>query len=97
MGNSLVIVPTFNEKENIEKLLRQVFALETLFDVLIVDDGSPDGTADIVRLLQKEFANRLHLLERQGKQGLGTAYITGFKWALPMVMNLYLKGCRLLP
>jgi len=82
VGNSLVIVPTFNEKENIEKLLRQVFALETLFDVLIVDDGSPDGTADIVRLLQKEFTNRLHLLERQGKQGLGTAYITGFKWAL---------------
>ena len=82
MGNALVIIPTFNERENIEKLLRHIFSLQVSFDVLIVDDGSPDGTADIVRSLHDEFSGRLHLLEREGKQGLGTAYITGFLWAL---------------
>ncbi len=83
MSDSIVIIPTYNEKENIEKIIRAVFALERLFDVLIIDDGSPDGTASIVKNLQKsEFSDRLHLMERAGKQGLGTAYIAGFKWAL---------------
>ena len=82
MSNSLVIIPTYNEKENVERMLRKVFSLEKAFHVLVVDDGSPDGTADIVRKLQSEFANSLHLLERKGKQGLGTAYIAGFRWAL---------------
>ena len=82
-SDSVVIIPTYNEKENIEHILRAVFALEHGFDVLVIDDGSPDGTADIVkRLMAAEFAGRLHLLERSGKLGLGTAYITGFKWAL---------------
>ena len=82
MSNSLVIIPTYNEKENVERMLRKVFSLEKAFHVLVVDDGSPDGTADIVRKLQSEFAHSLHLLERKGKQGLGTAYIAGFRWAL---------------
>ncbi|TVR42542.1 MAG: polyprenol monophosphomannose synthase [Cryomorphaceae bacterium] len=82
MSNCLVIIPTYNEKENVERMLRKVFSLEKAFHVLVVDDGSPDGTADIVRKLQSEFANSLHLLERKGKQGLGTAYIAGFRWAL---------------
>ena len=82
-SDSVVIIPTYNEKENIENILRAVFALEHGFDVLVIDDGSPDGTADIVkRLMADEFAGRLHLLERKGKLGLGTAYIAGFKWAL---------------
>jgi dolichol-phosphate mannosyltransferase len=79
---SLVIIPTYNEKENVEKIVRKVFSLETPFQILIIDDGSPDGTATIVRRLQPEFEGKLHLLERQGKLGLGTAYITGFKWAI---------------
>lgn len=82
MSDSLVIIPTYNEKENIEKMVRKVFALSIPFHLLIVDDGSPDGTADIVKNLQKEFSNKLFIEERKGKQGLGTAYIHGFRWAL---------------
>lgn len=80
--NSLVIIPTYNEKENIENIIRAVFNLEKSFHILIIDDGSPDGTATIVKELQKEYSTSLFLLERQGKQGLGTAYIAGFRWAL---------------
>ena len=82
-SDSIVIIPTYNEKENIEKIIRAVFALEKCFHILIIDDGSPDGTADIVRhLMDDGLSDRLFLLEREGKLGLGTAYITGFKWAL---------------
>lgn len=80
--DKLVIIPTYNEKENVEKIIRKVFSLPGDFHVLIVDDGSPDGTGAIVRDLQPEFPAQLHLAERSGKQGLGTAYIFGFKWAL---------------
>jgi dolichol-phosphate mannosyltransferase len=80
--DKLVIIPTYNEKENIEKIIRKVVSLPGDFHVLIVDDGSPDGTASIVKTLQNIFAQQLHLVERAGKQGLGTAYIFGFKWAL---------------
>ena len=80
--DSLVLIPTFNEKENIEKIIRKVFSLATPFHVLIIDDGSPDGTADIVKNLQKEFPESLFIEERKGKLGLGTAYIHGFNWAL---------------
>ncbi|MBE0650172.1 MAG: polyprenol monophosphomannose synthase [Bacteroidales bacterium] len=82
MNEGLVIIPTYNEKENIESILRTVFALEESFDVLVVEDNSPDGTGRIVKTLMKEFPDRLNILERQGKNGLGTAYIAGFKWAL---------------
>ena len=82
MNNSLVIIPTYNEKENIEKIIRAVFDLEKDFDVLIVEDNSPDGTAAIVKSLMDEFKDRLFIMERKGKLGLGTAYIAGFKWAL---------------
>lgn len=82
MSPNLVIIPTYNEKENIESIIRAVFAQEVAFELLIIDDGSPDGTANIVKQLQKEFPDRLHILERKGKLGLGTAYIAGFKWAL---------------
>ena len=78
----LIIIPTYNEKENISKMIRTVMALEGGFDLLIVDDGSPDGTADIVREEQKSYADRLFMVERSGKLGLGTAYIAGFKYAL---------------
>ena len=78
----LVIIPTYNEKENIENIIRYVFALSHPFDILVIDDGSPDGTASIVKSLQAEFPTQLHIVERAGKQGLGTAYITGFRWAL---------------
>lgn len=82
-SDSIVIIPTYNEKENIEKIIRAVFSLEKSFDILVVDDGSPDGTAQIVReLMASEFTDRLFIIERSGKQGLGTAYIAGFKWAL---------------
>lgn len=82
-SDSIVIIPTYNEKENIEKIIRAVFALPKSFHILIIDDGSPDGTASIVKgLMEKEFADRLFMVERQGKLGLGTAYICGFKWAL---------------
>jgi dolichol-phosphate mannosyltransferase len=82
MSVRLVITPTFNEKENIEKIIRKVFSLDMEFHMLIVDDGSPDGTADIVKGLMKEFPDKLFIEERSGKLGLGTAYIHGFKWAL---------------
>ena len=83
MSDSIVIIPTYNEKENAEKIIRAVFGLEKKFDILIIDDGSPDGTASIVkRLIDTEFSDRLHIIEREGKLGLGTAYIRGFKWAL---------------
>ena len=82
MSDSLVIIPTYNEKENIEKIIRKVFSLSFAFEILIIDDGSPDGTAEIVKTLQLEFSNRLYLEQRSGKLGLGTAYIHGFKWAL---------------
>ncbi len=82
-SDSIVIIPTYNEKENIENIIRAVFALPKSFHILIIDDGSPDGTASIVKgLMEEEFAGRLFLVERQGKLGLGTAYICGFKWAL---------------
>ena len=82
MPDSLVIIPTYNEKENIERMVRKVFSLPHDFHVLIIDDGSPDGTQNIVKKLQQEFAQCLYLEERAGKQGLGTAYIHGFKWAI---------------
>jgi dolichol-phosphate mannosyltransferase len=82
MSDSLVIIPTYNEKENIEKMIRKVLSLEPAFHLLLVDDGSPDGTGTIIKSLQIEFPNQLFLIERSGKLGLGTAYITGFKWAL---------------
>lgn len=78
----LVIIPTYNEKENIEQIIRYVFRLSEPFHILVIDDGSPDGTAAIVKRLQGEFPEQLHLLERSGKLGLGTAYIAGFKWSL---------------
>lgn len=81
-ASALVVIPTYNECENIEALLRKIFSLPVHFDVLIIDDGSPDGTAQIVNNLQTEFSNRLHLVEREGKLGLGTAYIAGFDWGL---------------
>lgn len=82
-SDSIVIIPTYNEKENIEKIIRAVFSLEKFFHILVIDDGSPDGTAQIVhRLMDTEFADRLFIIERSGKLGLGTAYLTGFKWAL---------------
>lgn len=82
-SDSVVIIPTYNEKENIENIIRAVFGLSQPFNILIIDDGSPDGTADIVkRLMADEFKDRLFIIERKGKLGLGTAYITGFKWAI---------------
>jgi dolichol-phosphate mannosyltransferase len=81
-SDTVVIIPTYNEKENIELIIKAVFNLSKSFDVLIVDDGSPDGTASIVKDMQKEFPNSLFLLERSGKQGLGTAYIAGFGWCI---------------
>lgn len=82
MSDSVIIIPTYNEKENIERMIRTLMALEHSFDVLVVDDGSPDGTAAIVRQMMEVFPGRVHIIERSGKLGLGTAYITGFKWAL---------------
>jgi dolichol-phosphate mannosyltransferase len=82
MSDSLIIIPTYNEKENIEKIIRTIFSLEKAFHILIIDDGSPDGTGGIVKGLQSEFNDQLHIQERAGKLGLGTAYIHGFKWAL---------------
>lgn len=81
-SDSVIIIPTYNEKENIEKMIRTLFFLEHSFDVLIVDDGSPDGTAAIVKRLMAEYPDRVFIIERSGKMGLGTAYIAGFKWAL---------------
>ena len=83
MSDTLVIIPTYNEKENIENIIRAIFKLEKAFHILVIDDGSPDGTASIVhRLIENEFSDRLFIEERSGKLGLGTAYIHGFKWAL---------------
>ena len=82
MDRKVVIIPTYNEKENIEAIIRKVFSLDGEYNVLIIDDGSPDGTATIVKRLQEEFPDKLFMIERSGKLGLGTAYLTGFKWAL---------------
>ncbi len=82
MSDSLIIIPTYNEKENIGKIVHNIFSLEKSFHILVVDDGSPDGTANIVKNLQSEYCDKLHIQERTGKLGLGTAYIHGFKWAL---------------
>ena len=81
-SDSIVIIPTYNERENIENIIRAVFALEKVFHILIIEDGSPDGTANIVKTLQQEFPERLFMIERKGKLGLGTAYIAGFIWSL---------------
>ena len=82
MSKNLVLIPTYNEKENIEAIIRAVFKLPVAFEILVIDDNSPDGTAAIVKNLQKEFTSNLHILERPGKQGLGRAYIAGFDWAI---------------
>ena len=82
MDSKVVIIPTYNEKENIEAIIRKVFSLEGGYHILVIDDGSPDGTASIVKKLREEFPNRLFIIERNGKQGLGPAYLTGFKWSL---------------
>ncbi len=82
MSNKLIIIPTYNEKENIENIILKVFSLDEEFDILIVDDGSPDGTANIVKKLKEKFPEKLYIEERTGKLGLGTAYIHGFKWSL---------------
>ena len=79
-SDSIVIIPTYNERENIENIIRAVFALKHGFHILVIEDGSPDGTAAIVKTLQQEFPERLFMVERKGKLGLGTAYIAGFKW-----------------
>lgn len=92
MSNKLVIIPTYNEKENIENIIQAVMALDIQTDILIIDDNSPDGTANIVKDLQKKFAKRLHIIEREGKLGLGTAYIMGFKWAIE---KKYLYICEM--
>lgn len=82
MDKKIIIIPTYNERENIEKIIRKVFSLEGGYHILIIDDGSPDGTAGIVQTLQTEFPERLFMIQRAGKQGLGTAYLTGFRWSL---------------
>jgi dolichol-phosphate mannosyltransferase len=82
MSKNLVIIPTYNEIENIESIIRAVLALPRKFHILIIDDHSPDGTADVVKTLQKQTGSDIHLIERPGKLGLGTAYITGFRWAI---------------
>lgn len=82
MSNALVVIPTYNEKENIERLVRNIISLQRSFNILVVDDNSPDGTGAIVKSMHNEFSNRVFLLEGAGKLGLGTAYIAGFKWAL---------------
>jgi dolichol-phosphate mannosyltransferase len=87
VADSLIIIPTYNEKENIERLLRKIFSLKKAFHVLVIDDNSPDKTAALVKELQNEFAERLFLENRKGKLGLGTAYIYGFKWAIARKYN----------
>ena len=82
MDKNLVIIPTYNEKGNIDRIIDKILSLSVVFHVLIVDDNSPDGTAEIVKDKQNDYPDRLHILEREGKLGLGTAYITGFKWAI---------------
>lgn len=86
-SDKLVIIPTYNEKENIEKIIKAIFSLEETFDILVIDDGSPDGTAAIVKVLQPQFSDSLFLMEREGKQGLGSAYIAGFKYSMEMGYN----------
>lgn len=86
-SDKLVIIPTYNEKENIEKIIKAIFSLEETFDILIIDDGSPDGTATIVKGLQPQFSDSLFLMEREGKQGLGSAYIAGFKYSIEKGYN----------
>lgn len=90
-SDSIVIIPTYNELENIEKMIRTVLSYDKIFHLLIVDDNSPDGTAQKVRELQQEFPGSLHLVTREGKLGLGTAYIKGFQWALERSYNYILK------
>ncbi len=92
MEKYLVIIPTYNEIENVEKMIRKVFTLPSSFDLLIIEDNSPDGTAEVVKKMQKEFPDKLFMIERKGKLGLGTAYITGFKWA---VENKYDYICEM--
>ena len=87
MSDSIVIIPTYNEIENVDAMIRKVFSLEKDFHILIIDDGSPDGTAEVVKKLQQEFPDKLHLEQRKGKLGLGTAYIHGFKWSLKSNYN----------
>ena len=82
MDRKIAIIPTYNEKENIENIIRAVFSLDGGYNILVIEDGSPDGTAAIVKRLQQEFPERLFMIERKGKLGLGTAYITGFKWCV---------------
>ena len=82
MDRKVIIIPTYNEKENIERMIRTLRGLEGDYHILVIDDGSPDGTAGIVKKLQQEFPEQLHLIERSGKLGLGTAYLTGFRWSL---------------
>lgn len=82
MSKNVVIIPTYNEKENIEKIIKKVLSLEPEFHILVIEDGSPDGTANIVKSLMTEFPERIFIIERKGKLGLGTAYITGFKWGI---------------
>jgi dolichol-phosphate mannosyltransferase len=82
LAGTIVIIPTYNEKENIRKIIEKVFSLPDPFEILIVDDGSPDGTANIVKEIQKQNPNKLHIIERSGKLGLGTAYLRGFEWSL---------------
>ncbi len=91
LSDSLVIIPTYNEKENIEKIIEVVFALPKAFDILVVDDGSPDGTAAIVKRLQQKYPDALHILERSGKLGLGTAYIAGFHWGLARDYDYFIE------
>ncbi len=82
MDNNLVIIPTYNEKGNIDSIIKEIFSLQTPFNILVIDDNSPDGTASIIKELQNEYKGRLFIIERSGKLGLGTAYITGFKWGI---------------
>lgn len=91
LTDSLVIIPTYNERENIVRMIETVFSLEKAFHLLIVDDGSPDGTAGLVRQQQERYEGRLFLLERSGKQGLGTAYIAGFRWGLERSYNYFFE------
>ncbi len=87
MRDCIIIIPTYNEKENIAKIIPYTLNLSDRFEILVIEDGSPDGTADIVKGLMQQFAGRVHIIERTGKQGLGTAYITGFKWSLERHYN----------
>lgn len=87
MAESLIIIPTYNEKENIKDIITEIFSLNIEFNILIIDDNSPDGTADIIRNLQNEYKERLHLINRSKKLGLGTAYLLGFDWALKKDYN----------